>query len=140
MYIIWTFEPVIISIQNKKSGTRSMRSTQKKIALENETHQPTSNYCKLQPILEPGNHESLHNMLRGFVHFVFPNVGQMSQNHHIFIIRLAVKYRTVQLPKKIFHHACQKFWGGAVFWVGDVTCDGVCLLPTMTTGCSPGRT
>jgi hypothetical protein len=74
-----------------------MRSTQKKFALENETHPPASNYCKLQPILEPGNHESLYNMLRVFVHFVFPNVGQMSQNHHTFIIRLTVKYRTAQL-------------------------------------------
>ena len=117
-----------------------MRSTWKKIALENETHQPALKHCKLQPVLEPGNSESLHNMLRVFVHFVFPYVGQMAQSHHIFIIRLAVKYHTVQLPKKILNQACQKFWGGAVFWVGDVTGDDVCLLPTMTTGCSPGRT
>ena len=48
-----------------------MRPTQKKFSLENETHQPASNYCKLQPILEPGNHEKLHNLLRVFVHFVF---------------------------------------------------------------------
>jgi hypothetical protein len=117
-----------------------MRSTQKKIALENETHQIAPKHCKLQPILEPGNHESVHNMLRVFVHFVLPYVIQMLQNHHTFIIRLVVKCRTVQLPKKIFHHACQKFCGGAVFLVGAVSCDGVCLLPTMTTGCSPGRT
>ncbi len=125
MYIIWTFEPLFAQIQNKKSGTPLMRSTRKKIALENETHQPALKHRKLQPILEPGNHERLHNMLRVFVHFVCPSVGQMSQNHHIFIIRLAVKCCTAQLPKKILHHACQKFWGDAVFWVGGVPCDGV---------------
>ncbi len=74
-----------------------MRSTQKKIALVNETHLLAPKHRKLQPILEPDDHERLHNMLRVFVHFVFPDVSQMSQNHHIFIIRLVVKYCTVQL-------------------------------------------
>ena len=69
-----------------------MRSTQeKKIALENETHRPAPRYCKLQPILEPGNHENLHYGLRVFVHFVFPYVNQMSQKYHTNIIRLVVK-------------------------------------------------
>jgi hypothetical protein len=69
-----------------------MRSThEKKIALEDETHRPAPRYRKLQPVLEPGNHEDLHNGLRVFVHFVFPYVNQMSQMYHTFILRLVVK-------------------------------------------------
>jgi hypothetical protein len=117
-----------------------MRSTWKKIALANETHRLAPRHRKLQPELEPDNSEGGHYTLRVFVHFAIPYAGQMSQNHHICIIRLAVKSCTVQLPKKIFHQACQKFWGGTTFPAGAVNCAAAWLLPTITTGCSPGRT
>ncbi len=90
--LIWTFEAVNAQIQIKKWNALDAFHSGKKIALENETHRPVPRYRKLQPILEPGNHESLHNGLRVFVHYVFPYVNQMSQKYHTFIIRLVVKY------------------------------------------------
>lgn len=60
-------------------------SHSEKFALENETHQFASNHRKLQPILEPGNHENWHDMLRVFVHFVIPYVrSNVTKPSHLY--------------------------------------------------------
>src|SRR5579859_3867733 len=94
MHTMWTFEP--LSAQIKKNGTLLMRSTERKITLANETHQLAPNTVSSSQYWS----RVIPRRYITYCAFSFTlsvlYAGQMSQNHHICIIRLAVKYPIAQ--------------------------------------------